>query len=341
MPSRRALLGRLATVGLLGTSAAGVSSGSTAAAAAPTDAIPPVDGDTVATAVVDPAAVQTVGLPEPWSARLSAATACADVSLDDVNSVTGSLALSQDGPEGAVVVRGSFDPDDLSAAVERRGRWSATRTRRGGRTVRRLRARGEPYAVAVTRNALVVGHAPTVDRAGSHVDAAVDRVDGSGADDPLARYGSLPAIASGDAAVYADLGEAGRTRLESALSGAPAALRASVEAAGSIGVALDGDAGRGDEAGLRYAATLDPTRLTRERLRRLSGGVDAEGALDGAAVRLRGRTVVVDATPTREELFAVHDDILSGRDDFPSNRDGSAPDRNGPATDDAGFESGR
>jgi hypothetical protein len=338
MPSRRALLGRLATVGLLGTSAAGVASGSTAG---PTDAIPPVDGDTVATAVVDPAVVPTVGLPEPWSTRLSAATAHADVSLADVDSLSGSLALSEDGPEGAVVVRGSFDPDDLSAAVERRGRWSAARTRRAGRTVRRLRAREEPYAVAVTRNALVVGHASTVDRAGSHVDAAVDRVDGSRAGDPLARYGSLPAIASGDAAVYADLGEAGRTRLESALSGAPAALRASVEAAGSIGVALDADAGRGDEAGLRYAATLDPRRLTRERLRRLSGDVDAEGALSGAAVHLRGRTVVIDATPTREELFAVHDDLLSGRDDFLSGRDGSAPGRDGPATDDAGFESGR
>jgi hypothetical protein len=336
MPSRRTLLGRIGTVGLLGTTLAGITSGSTAGTPRPADAIGSTapydagrlaDGDTVVTAIVDPAAVATVGLPEPWSTRLSAAMARANVTLDDADSIAGSAALSENEREGAVVVHGSFDPDALAATVEDRGRWSTARTRRDGRTVHRFRGREEPYAIAASDEELVVGYAPTVDRAGSHVDAAVDRARDAGAvganspDDATAGDGSLPALPSGDVAVYADLCESGRSRLQSVLSGAPEALRASVEAAGSIGVALDVDGGSGDGVGLRYAATLDPTRLTRDRVRRLSGGVDAEGALDDATVGFRGRTVVVDATPTREDLFAVHDDLLSGGDGSPTDGD--------------------
>ncbi|WP_066416037.1 hypothetical protein [Halorubrum aethiopicum] len=346
MPSRRTLLGRLGTFGLLGTSLVGVASADAVDAAAATDptdgervarsrtaadAVAPVDGDTVVSAVVDPAAVATVGLPEPWSTRLSAAMARANVALDDADSIAGSAGLSGTEREGTVVVRGSFDPDALAAAVEDRGRWSTARTRRSGRTVHRFHGREEPYAVAASDEELVVGYAPTVDRAGSRVDAALGRSRGAGTSDGKPTDGaaavdaSIPGLLSGDVAVSADLGESGRSRLESALSGAPDALRASVEAAGSVGVALD--VGGGDGTGLRYAATLDPTRLTRDRVRRLSGGVDAEGALEDATVGFRGRTVVVDATPTREDLFAVHDDLLSGggstADDDPD--DGAGP----------------
>ncbi|MFC5277975.1 hypothetical protein ACFPM1_04220 [Halorubrum rubrum] len=341
MPSRRTLLGRIGTAGVLGTTLAGIASGSAAGTAraadtigstAPYDAGRLADGDTVVTAVVDPAVVSAIGLPAPWSTRLSAAMARANVSLADVDSIAGSAALSETEREGAVVVRGSFDPDGLSAAVEDRGRWTTARSRRSGRPVRRFRGRGEPYAVAASDGMLVVGYAPAIDRAASHVDAAVERaraagsLDGEPTDGAAAGDGSLPALQSGDVAVHADIGESGRNRLRSALSGGPETLRASVEAAGSIGVALDVDGGGGG-TDLRYAATLDPTRLTRDRVRRLSGGVDAEGALDDATVGFRGRTVVVDATPTREDLFAVHDDLLSGGDGSPTDDD--------PADDDA------
>ncbi|WP_281193461.1 hypothetical protein [Halorubrum sp. F4] len=334
MPSRRILLGRLATVGLLGTSIAGFTAGSAVGSAdtadvtapsdttdadrdvtpnrtAPYDAARIADGDTVVTAVVDPAAVSTVGLPEPWSTRLSAAMTRADVSLADADSVAGSVAFSGEAVEGAVAVRGSFDADRLAAAVVDRGRWSTTRTRRAGGTDRLFRGREEPYAVAVSDTELVVGYAPVVDRAAAHADAAVGTGTAPGTDATNAGDAPIPPLLSGDVAVYADLGESGRNRLRDVLSGAPEAVRASVEAAGSIGVALGIDGG----IDLRYTATLDPTRLTRERLRRISGGVDAEGVLDDATIEIRGRTVVVDATPTREELFSLHDDLRAARDD--------------------------
>ncbi|SMO82834.1 hypothetical protein [Halorubrum cibi] len=334
MPSRRTLLGRIGTVGLLGASLSGLAGGSaagvtdstrSAGSAATYDAGRIADGDTVVTAAVDPAVVSTVGLPEPWSTRLSAATERADVSLADVDAVAGSVALSGSSVEGAVVARGSFDPDRLAAAVEGRGRWSTARTRRTAGVTRRFRGRGEPYAVAVNETELVVGYAPDVDRAADHVDAAVRRTrDGSATGKrsttgqrsstgqrSATGYGSLPSLLSGDVTVYANLGESGRNRLRSALSGAPDSLEATVEAAGSIGVALGVDGGGDGGTDLRYAATLDPTRLTRDRLRRLSGGVDSEGALDDATVGFRGRTVVVDATPTREDLFSLHDDLYS------------------------------
>ncbi|MFC5136467.1 MULTISPECIES: hypothetical protein [Haloferacaceae] len=330
MPSRRSLLGRLGTVGLLGTSIAGLAAGSAAGSTpgsvattgrnAPYDASRLADGDTTLTATVDPAAVSTVGLPKPWSTRLSAATARADVSLSEVDSISGSVALSGETVEGAAVVRGSFDSDRLVAAVQDRGRWSTVRTRTAGGTggsVRRFRGREEPYAVAVSDAELVVGYAPTVDRAAAHVRAGVETGTTAGTDAAtrtdatVAGNAPIPSLLSGDVVVYADLGESGRSRLRAVLSGAPEALRASVEAAGSIGVAVGVDGG----IGLRYAATLDPARLTRGRLRRISGSVDSGGVLDDATVGVRGRTVVVDATTTREELFSLHDDLRSARVD--------------------------
>ncbi len=326
MPSRRPLMKRvfaLATGGTVLASALGTAAASDDTTAetprrpadarrsvdrsryTPYDASIVADGDTVLTATADPAVVSTTGLPSPLATRLLDAQRRADgVSVSDATRLTGSAVIGDETVEGAVIAFGSFDTDAVAEAVTERA--ESVREHADGSS-RRLVGTDDPFAVAIDDAEVVVGYGPDADRAGEHVDAALDRVDRR--DEASADYGSLPSTLAGDAVVYADLGPAGRRRVRPHLAEAPDALSTALSVAGAAGIALR--TRQDASASLRYGAVADPRRLTRDHVERLAAEAErGADSLDETTITRRGRTVVVDAAADNDSLFAAHADLL-------------------------------
>jgi hypothetical protein len=273
------------------------------------------DVDTVVTGRLDPRVLAVTGVPEGVGARLHQLLDRYDaVSSDRIRLVAGSVAFTDDGPEGCVVSVGDIDEAALTAELDVDP--TVVRTDGGDSEFSRFSAANVGAAVAIAPGEIVAAYGPTASIATAHRNAGLGDdagPDGDRRTGTTATYGSLPSVLGGDAVVCVDLGPDARSHLQGALSDAPDELRTAIDASGAVGASLR-LAGNGNannpQVAVRYGAVADPLRLDRETVETLVRTArDEESAITDAKVTRRGWTVLVDAAADGD-LFASHASLI-------------------------------
>ncbi|MFA9425690.1 hypothetical protein [Natronorubrum sp. A-ect3] len=276
------------------------------------DASAVADAATTAVAAVDPAVVESVGVPDPIDSVLTDARARArSVSVDDIEYVHGSVAIDGTAVAGGCAAAvGSFDTRAVESELRNHELgFTSTSSRRSDGATQFVATNG-PYAVALESSTLRVGYGRTRERAVSHLDAAL--ADGRGqtrAHTPTASYGSLPSLLDGDAVAYADLGSKTRSQLVDSAADRSESLAAVVETASAIGCSLQVGSTR---SRIRYGLVTGPSRLSRASIDALvDEATTGDHALTGPTIHRSGRTVVVDAAVETPSLWAVHEQFAA------------------------------